>query len=216
MDVTSAMDLFQKKLLDKEKKLFLKKHQNDQNKKNIGIIRQEIEIHKDNLRLGMQAIDFIQKSANHERSLIKDKVESVITDALKEIYGNEYSIMFDYSMKRNKTSVDIYLTKHTKLGDIVRKQGGFGGGVSDVISLPLKLLVLLALQTNDKILIADQPGKHMDQRVDKFGYFLKNVCDKLGVQMIILTHHACLSQFGNSVYHVSMIDKVTTLVERIR
>jgi hypothetical protein len=65
-------------------------------------------------------------------------------------------------MKRNKTSVDIYLTKHTKLGDIVRKQGGFGGGVSDVISLPLKLLVLLALQTNDKILIADEPGKHMD------------------------------------------------------
>ena len=119
-------------------------------------------------------------------------------------------------MKRNKTSVDIYLTKHTQLGDIVRKQGGFGGGVSDVISLPLKLLVLLALQTNDKILIADEPGKHMDERVDKFGYFLKNVCDKLGVQMIVLTHHESLSEFGNSVYMVQMQNKLTTLVERIK
>jgi hypothetical protein len=58
-------------------------------------------------------------------------------------------------MKRNKTAVDIYLTKHTKIGDVVRKQDGFGGGVSDVISLPLKLLVLMALKDNSKILIAD-------------------------------------------------------------
>lgn len=209
-------ELYEKKILELEKQFILQKNNNEQLNKKITVLEQEVEQHKENLRLGIEAINFIEKAANHQRSLIKDKIESVITDALKEIYGDEYEITFDYTMKRNKTSVDIYLTKHTKLGDIVRKQGGFGGGVSDVISLPLKLLVLLALQTNDKILIADEPGKHMDQRVDKFGYFLRNICDKLGVQLIVLTHHQCLSEFANSVYEVSMQNKVTTVVQRIR
>ena len=208
-------ELYEKKISELEKQFILQKNNNEQLNKKITILEQEVEQHKENLRLGIEAINFIEKAANHQRSLIKDKIESVITDALKEIYGDEYEITFDYTMKRNKTSVDIYLTKHTKLGDIVRKQGGFGGGVSDVISLPLKLLVLLALQTNDKILIADEPGKHMDQRVDKFGYFLRNICDKLGVQLIVLTHHQCLSEFANSVYEVSMQNKVTTVVQRI-
>lgn len=198
-----------------ERQLIIDKSNNDNLKEEISKLEEEIEEHQSNLVLGVESVNFIEKTANHERSLIKDKVESVITDALKEIYGNEYSITFDYTMKRNKTSVDIYLTKHTKLGDIVRKQGGFGGGVSDVISLPLKLLVLLALKNNDKILIADEPGKHMDERVDKFGFFLKNVCDKLGIQLIILTHHESLAEFGDAVYKVSMIDKITTKVERI-
>ena len=209
-------ELYEKKISELEKQFILQKNNNEQLNKKITVLECEVEQHKENLRLGIEAINFIEKAANHQRSLIKDKIESVITDALKEIYGDEYEITFDYTMKRNKTSVDIYLTKHTKLGDIIRKQGGFGGGVSDVISLPLKLLVLLALQTNDKILIADEPGKHMDQRVDKFGYFLRNICDKLGVQLIVLTHHQCLSEFANSVYEVSMQNKVTTVVQRIR
>ena len=119
--------------------IIIQKNNNKIISKKINDLQKQVQTHKQNLRLGVQSIDFIQKCANHQRSIVKQKVQAVITDALKQIYGDEYSIRFDYSMKRNKTSVDIYLTKHTKIGDVVRKQDGFGGGVSDVISLPLKL-----------------------------------------------------------------------------
>lgn len=196
--------------------IIIDKNNNHNLQKEIQKIQEETEFLKQQLRLGVQAIDFIQKCANHQRSIVKDKVQNVISDALKEIYGDQYSIQFDYSMKRNKTSVDIYLTKHTQLGNVIRKQDGFGGGVSDVISLPLKLLVLMALKDNSKILIADEPGKHMDQRIDKFGYFLRAVSQKLGVQLIILTHHESLAQFADSVYQISMKNEVTTLVQKIK
>ena len=74
----------------------------------------------------------------------------------------------------------------------------------------------MALKDNSKILIADQPGKHMDQRIDKFGYFLKAVSEKLGIQLIILTHHASLAQFADSVYEISMNDQITTVIEKIK
>lgn len=199
-----------------ENELIILKNDNKNFQENIDELIKENENRTEDLKYAMEAIDFIEKAANHERSIVKDKVESVISDALKEIYGSEYSIQFDYSMKRNKTSVDIYLVKHTEDGDIVRKQDGIGGGVSDVISLPLKLLVLMALNKNDKILIADEPGKHMDDRVDKFGFFLKSVSEKLGVQIIILTHFASMTEFADSVYEVKMMDKKVSLVERVK
>lgn len=199
-----------------ESKTIILKNDNTNFQNEINNLVKDNEIRTENLKYAIDSIDFIEKSANHERGLIKDKVECVITDALKEIYGNEYSINFDYTMKRNKTSVDIYLVKHTEFGDIIRKQDGYGGGVSDIISLPLKLLVLMALQKNEKILIADEPGKHMDERVDKFGFFLKNVSEKLGVQIIILTHFESMKEFADSIYDVRMIDKITSIVERIK
>lgn len=199
-----------------ENELIILKNDNKNFQESIDELIKENENRTEDLKYAMEAIDFIEKAANHERSIVKDKVESVISDALKEIYGSEYSIQFDYSMKRNKTSVDIYLVKHTEDGDIVRKQDGIGGGVSDVISLPLKLLVLMALNKNDKILIADEPGKHMDDRVDKFGFFLKSVSEKLGVQIIILTHFASMTEFADSVYEVKMMDKKVSLVERVK
>lgn len=199
-----------------ERDIIILKNDNKNYQQEIDELTSDNERRSEDLKYAIEAIDFIEKAANHERNLVKDKVEGVISDALKEIYGDEYSIKFDYTMKRNKTSVDIYLVKHTKIGDIIRKQDGFGGGVSDIISLPLKLLVLMALQKNDKILIADEPGKHMDDRVDKFGFFLKNVSEKLGIQIIILTHFQSMTEFADSVYEVSMIDKVTSLVERVK
>jgi len=200
-----------------EREVIILKNDNENYKKEIDNLTSDNERRSEDLKYAIESIDFIEKAANHERSLVKDKVESVISDALKEIYGDEYSIKFDYTMKRNKTSVDIYLVKHTDIGDVVRKQDGIGGGVSDVISLPLKLLVLMALQKNAKVLIADEPGKHMDDRVDKFGFFLKNVSEKLGIQIIILTHFQSMTEFSDNVYKVTMIDnKTTSIVEQVK
>lgn len=199
-----------------ENELIIFKNDNQNFKKEIDSLTEDIERRTEELKYAIESIEFIESAANHERSLIKDKVETVITDALKEIYGVEYSIIFDYTMKRNKTSVDIYLVKKTPLGDIIRKQDGFGGGVSDIISLPLKLLVLMALQKNAKVLIADEPGKHMDERVEQFALFLKNVSEKLGIQIIILTHFQSMTEFSDNVFEVIMEDKTTSIVNKIK
>jgi len=70
---------------------------------------------------------------------------------------------------------------------------GIGGGVGDSISLPLKLVVLLNDISFDKVLIIDEPGKHLDvDRVPKFAKFLREISKRLGVQIIMSSHHQCM------------------------
>lgn len=156
---------------------------------------------------GGKAIELIERIASMERMGIKNKIEHVVSDALQMIYGKGHSIEIEYSIKRNRSSVDIYYIKETTEGIVKRSMGGFGGGVADTIAFPLKLLILLASNISDRIFIADEPGKHIDtERVEKFGEFLKELNNSLQLQLIICTHHQSLKDYADVVYEVN-IDK---------
>lgn len=164
----------------------------------------------DRINMSVESIDFIEHMAKQERLGIKGKIEKVITKALVSIYGDEYSVEFDYSMKRMRTNVNVFLVKKSSGGDIRREMGGFGGGVADTISLPLKLLVLIASKSSDKILVADEPGKHLDaNRVERFFEFLKQLSDKMNIQMIVNSHHTVATDYADVVYEVSIFDNVS-------
>lgn len=162
-------------------------------------------------------IDFVETVASNTRLGVKTKVENLITSCLKEVYDDTYSIVFDYGVKNNKTSVEIYIVRNCADGVVVKRTiDGMGGGVADTVSVPLKLIVLMNDKDSDKVLFADEPGKHLDkERVVKFGAFLKDIADKLGVQIIMTTHHESMNDFADNIHKVSLPDSVTE-IERIK
>jgi DNA repair exonuclease SbcCD ATPase subunit len=161
----------------------------------------------DDISTSVEAVEFIERIADQERGGIKGKLEKLITDALQGVYGGEYSIEFDYSIKNNRTSVSVMLVKNSGGLLIKRDIAGFGGGVADTISLPLKLLVLVSTPQVDRVLIADEPGKHLDiNRMERFVAFLKTLCDKLQAQVIMVSHHNEVSDFlVNNAATVNMV-----------
>jgi len=190
--------------------------ENAQINKQVDKLKQENVTLFDHTNKSVEAVSFIETVAAQERTSIKSKIEKIITEALAAVYGDEYSIEFQYTLKRNRTSVDILLTKQTPLGQLQRDMDGYGGGVADTICLPLKLLVMVASQSCDKVLIADEPGKHLDvNRVEKFFEFLKELSDKLGVQLIVNSHHPCAVDYADVVQEIS-IDSNVSKVKRIK
>jgi DNA repair exonuclease SbcCD ATPase subunit len=85
-----------------------------------------------------------------------------------------------------------------------REIGGFGGGVADSISVPLRLMVLLGSKQVARICVLDECYKHMDvERIELVAEFLKTLTDKLGMQVIICTHHAVIRDRADKTYLVS-------------
>lgn len=170
-----------------------------------------------NISLRIETIDFIQKIALQQRQQVKQKVQKLITSCLQQVYDDSYSVQFNYGIKGSKTSVDIVLVRKCKDGLVVRRGiQGIGGGVADSISLPLKLIVLLNDKEYEKILITDEPGKHLDlQRVPKFANFVKRISEQLGVQVIMSSHHEVMDSFADTVNLVT-IDGSLSSVQKIK
>lgn len=156
------------------------------------------------LQTGQEALQFLEDIANSRRGYMKDRIEAVITEAFQMIYGDNYRVELVYSIKNNRSCLDIEVCKTTKYGEVRRLINGVGGGVPDTICVPLRLMVLLGSKQTDKVCVLDESYKHMDlERIDSVAEFIKELSQKLGMQIILLSHHEIMENYADKTWVVS-------------
>ena len=182
---------FENKIRKLEDDILLKRATFNEKKIEVDKINQQIQSLLKEIDLDVDSINFIEKVATENRMSVKQKVENLINKALHHVYGKEYGMEFEYGISANKTAVEVKIVKNLKDGKIVKREfSGNGLGVADLVSFPLKLMVLLSSGDDvDAILVADEPGKHMDEdRAENFAKFLSLICVELNIQMIVCSH----------------------------
>lgn len=151
-----------------------------------------------------KARQFLEDLASQRRGALKGKIEKIVTDGLQVLYGRSYRVELVYSTKANRSCLDIEMVRDTPKGEVRREIGGFGGGVADTISVPLRLMVLVGSRDTDKIVLLDECWKHVDPgRVDSVGDFLSDVVSKLGLQIMMCTHHEGLKSKADRIFEVT-------------
>jgi len=164
------------------------------------------------LKIGQDALLFLELVANSRRGAMKGKIEDVVGEALRLIYGPNYDISMSYSMKNNRSHLEIELIKNASIGEIRRSHGGFGEGVGDTISVPMRLLVLIGSKQTDRICILDECWKHVDlERVELVAQFIRVLGDRLGIQIILCSHHEAMKAKADKAYYVTEEDGVSTI-----
>ena len=191
-------------LNDRKAELARKKAENDLLNRHIDEMENRILGLVGNLEIGQEASAFLEELANGRRGAMKGRIESVVTEALRLIYGNSYRVELSYGMKNNRSSLDIEMVRETPEGEVRRDMNGFGGGVADTISVPLRLMVLVGSRQTDKVCVLDECWKHIDVgRIEMVGDFLRVLAERLGMQVMFCTHHQGLRQYADRTYEVS-------------
>jgi len=169
------------------------------------------------LELGQEALQFLEDVANSRRGEMKSQIENVVSEALSLIYDNDYGVELVYDVKNNRSFTEIKLLKKTSQGVVRRTMNGFGGGVSDTISVPLRLLVLLASRQTDRVCVLDEPWKHMDltDRIDRAAEFIHEIAHRLDLQTVMCSHHEAMQEAADVAWRFSD-DNGTTIVEKIK
>jgi chromosome segregation ATPase len=165
------------------------------------------------LKVCTKTIEVLELVANARRSELKGKIEAIVTEALQAIYGKEYRLEMTYSTKANRSDLKFEVVKNTPIGEVRRELGGFGGGVADTISVPLRLLVLVGTKETDKVCLLDESYKHAyEGDIGEIGRFLSGISHMLGIQIIICTHHPELKEHADSVYEVSISEGTSEVI----
>lgn len=157
------------------------------------------------MELSTEALQFLEEVANSRRSTMKGRIESVLTEALQLVYGDSRSIEMVYSVKNNRSHLAFEVIKQTDAGEVRRILDGTGAGlgVSDTVSVPLRLLILLGSKASDRVCVLDECYKHVDkERIMLVVKFLKVLTERLGMQVILLSHHEQLLPEVDAAYEV--------------
>ncbi len=146
----------------------------------------------------------LQTVAKDTQAELEYRISELSTLALRGIFEDAYELVLEFVERRNSTEADLTLTKEKNSG--IDPMSASGGGVVDIIAFALRVSMWSLNNPRSRpVLIFDEPFKFVSKDLlGETSRMLKEVSDKLGIQMIIVTHLSELLEFADKVFEVKM------------
>ena len=164
---------------------------------------QSIETHALTIKKSQVIARLVSETTQNNLTI---QISDLVGTALEAIFPDPYTLDLSFESRRGKTEVDISFLRgeeEMKLDPM----DSTGGGPVDVAAFALRI-ALWSLQSprSRPVLVLDEPFRFVSRDLqEKAAELLKELSDKLGIQIILVTHEN------------SIIDQVDQVVEvRIR
>jgi DNA repair exonuclease SbcCD ATPase subunit len=134
----------------------------------------------------IEVLNLVQKST---REKVKEAFEQMVTFALKSIYQEDYQFQLEFGMRGNLGELKFKL-KSPQNKTFKDLEGCTAGGSLDIISLALRFVLLQVIRPKiEGFVVLDEPCKMLSKNLVQNEYnFYKHINEKLGRQLIIITH----------------------------
>lgn len=136
-----------------------------------------------------QAQLIIQNAAQMTQQQLEYHVSELVTLAMESVFENPYSLKLVFDTKRGKTEADIFF--EDLAGNQIKPLEASGGGAVDIASFALQVsLWSLANPKTSPVFILDEPLKWLkgNGMPEKGASLIKEVSDRLGIQIIMVSH----------------------------
>lgn len=118
------------------------------------------------------------------------QIEELVTRALQVIFSDNLSFHLTQEVKGNQSFVGF--TLRTTLADgteVDTDMDARGGGMAAVVGFVLRLVILLLTPGARRFLALDETFAHVSKSYETaLAEFLREVVDKAGVQLLLVTH----------------------------
>jgi DNA repair exonuclease SbcCD ATPase subunit len=145
------------------------------------------------------------------------QLEQLVTRGLQVIFDEGLSFRVVQSVRRGQANVD-FVVSSAYGGSVVETSvmDARGGGMAAVAGFLLRLVVLLLTPGARRLLVLDESFAHVSAEYrPRLAEFLREVTDKAGVQLILVTHDPEYGEVADACYRLSPdrdgVTEVTTL-----
>jgi ABC-type cobalamin/Fe3+-siderophores transport system ATPase subunit len=149
-----------------------------------------------------------QTVAENTQKQLEYHISHLVTMALSSVFPAPYEFKLSFVQKRNKTEAKLLFLKNGNESDDILNTGG--GGVSDVASLALRIS-LWSINKTRPVLLLDEPMKflHSPEYQEKASQMIKEVCEKLGLQIIMISDQKDILKYADNVIEIKNINGVS-------
>ncbi len=156
---------------------------------------------------------FLQKIAKETQERLSLQIEDIINSALDAVFPNEYTFRLEFTTSRNRTEAQL-LFYDQRTGKEVDPMNASGGGVVDLTAFALRIACYVLENNTDNVIILDEPFRFISRDLqERAGKILKTLSDKLGIQIIMVTHIKELIDCADKVFEVKKNDDGISEIE---
>jgi chromosome segregation ATPase len=190
-------------------------------------LKKEITSHRDRkdklkrkVRFANDCVQVFQLLAELKKKQVKKKIEGLVTKGLRTIFErNDYRFEIQMEQKRGVMSAKPLL--YSRFGkeefptDIME---GHGGGLVNVVSFILQVIVLLSIRPPlERIMIVDEPFENVSKEyLSNVAEFLRYLSDLTGMQFIMITHKPEFLDVANKKFEVRLNRKQESIIKELK
>jgi ABC-type glutathione transport system ATPase component len=150
-----------------------------------------------------------QTVAEQIQKNLEFQISNIVTMALSAVFPDPYEFKAVFVPRRNQTECDLLFVKD---GNEVDPMEASGGGAIDIASLALRIAIWSIKKTR-AIQILDEPAKFLSRDLqDKCSAMLKEISEKLGIQLLIVSHVPEMINSADRVFQLENKKGVATVV----
>ncbi len=156
----------------------------------------------------------LTKVSDYARRQLVERIEATVTAALQTVLEDDrYRFVVEIRELGGRPSAEWKVI--SPYMDGIELCAGIeeahGGGLSDVVSLALRLALLeLSTPRPEGPIILDEIGKHVSACYrENLAYFLKTYAQRTGRQVLLITHAEELADCGDVTYRVTQTDGIS-------
>jgi DNA repair ATPase RecN len=116
-----------------------------------------------------------------------ESFSQIVTEGLQTIYHDQ-DVAFDIEVEQKRGKVYAnFVTEQN--GVRANPLESFGGGVSSVVSLLMRVLVLLKADKARYLILDEALAALSTEYIESCGQFLRKLCEELDVNILLVTHN---------------------------
>jgi DNA repair exonuclease SbcCD ATPase subunit len=165
--------------------------------------QQSIREQAKDLRRHEQAREVINQVGLATQNQLSFHISEITSLALNAVFPHPYELKAEFVQRRNKTECDLLFVRGEEKIDPL---SAAGGGAVDVASFALRIASWSMQRPRSRaVIILDEPFKHLSTNLlPQAGEMLKQISDKLQLQIIMVTHCEELIDTADKVFEVSI------------
>jgi len=134
-----------------------------------------------------------------------EAVEKLLTEGLQTVFHDQkLSVESEVSISRGKVSVDLVTVHERPDGTVIKgvSNDAFGGAVATVQSVLLRIIVMKRRGLRPLLLLDESLPAFDAGYVHNMGEFLQLVCERLDIDILLVTHNPALVEASNRAYRI--------------
>jgi len=180
-------------------------------------LKEEVDGLKAKLTMLDQAAAILASIGEERQAAAQKQIETLVTRGLQTIFEEDYTFHLVQSTRGKQPTVEFMVRSHLANGEVVETEvmSARGGGLATVVGFLLRLVVLLLSPSKQEtVLFLDESFGMLSAEYEvRMAEFLREIVDKSGVQIIMVTHSTAFSDVADKQYRFDLHKGITRVTE---
>ena len=156
---------------------------------------------------------YLAAFADERQAQVYKQIETTVTEGLRAVFGEDLRLEVANKMVGARAETVFSLVSPTPDGDLrTAIMDARGGGVAAIVGFLIQAVLVLLTPGLRPIVFLDESFRNVSEDYQApLGEFIKDLCERTGLQVILVTHQPTIAEYADQWYSFSQHDGKTQI-----